>query len=242
MPGSQGENLLPVIKGEKKTVHDYVFSEQDISQMLRSVRDKQYKLIYNLESGRKQLYDTIADPRERNDIASQKPQTVAQLFAVLEKYMTENTLPEQEKLKLWNKTVEAGPKEIVIDDVTYGNRLQLIGYGWRMADHPDNYLGACYWVQPSAYGSNIAIWHGDNPFLGEYEIFVRYGQLPEMRAASDAKYTVVTASKEKTFVINQNERQGKWVLLGNFTNPAAVKLTNAANGPVIVDAVKFVRI
>ena len=242
MPGSQGKNLLPVIKGEKKIVHDYVFSEQDISQMLRSVRDKQYKLIYNTQTGKKQLYDTIIDPRERNDISSQNPQIVVRLFKVLEEYMAKNTLPEQEKLKLWQETIEAGPKEIVIDEVTYGDRLQLVGNGWRMADHSDNYLGACYWVQPSAYGSNIAIWHGDNPFIGEYEIFVRYGQLPGVKAASNAKYTVVTDLRKKTFVVNQNERQGEWVLLGKFTNPISVKLTNSANGPVIVDAVKFVRI
>jgi len=63
-----------------------------------------------------------------------------------------------------------------------------------------------------------------------------------VKAASDAKYTVVTDLRKKTFVVNQNERQGEWVLLGKFTNPISVKLTNSANGPVIVDAVKFVRI
>lgn len=43
---------MPVIKGRKQSVHEYLFGEQDIIEPLRSVRDARYKLILNEATGR----------------------------------------------------------------------------------------------------------------------------------------------------------------------------------------------
>ncbi|RLI11966.1 hypothetical protein DRO33_03220, partial [Candidatus Bathyarchaeota archaeon] len=220
----------------------YVFSEQDILERLRSVRDDRYKLILNLDTGKVQLFDTLSDPGERFDIATQRPDVVRRLMRALKRWMEENHPPEEELLERWRETVRAGPRAIVVDDVTIGAQLQLYGTGWRMADHETNFRGACYWVEPDVRGSNVAIWRTDNPLLGTYEVYVWYGRIPGRRAATNARYTVVTREGSQTFVVDQNENVGRWNLLGRFKDPICVRLTSAADGPIIVDAVKFERV
>ena len=242
MSGAQGKSLLPLIKGRRKSAHRYVFSEQDICERLRCIRDERYKLIYNLDTGRIQLFDMLADPAERDDIATQEPKVVRRLMRELKRWMEENHPPEQERLQVWLKTVEADPKVTVVDDVTIGAQLQLIGPGWRMANHESNFRGASFWVEPDVDGSNIAIWRTDNPLLGTYDIYIWYGAIPGRKAATNARYTIVTRTESSTFVINQNENTGRWNLLGRFDDPLYVRLTSAADGPIIVDAVKFERV
>ena len=111
-----------------------------------------------------------------------------------------------------------------------------------MADDKSNFRNACYWCEPAVRGSNIATWLTDWPLLGRYDISIWYGKIPQRRAAGNACYTVVTRSERRIFVIDQNANVGKWNLLGTFDDPVFVELTNAADGPVIADAVKFVQI
>ena len=40
---------------------------------------------------------------------------------------------------------------------------------------------------------------------------------------------------------SRREPSDKWNLLGTYQNPRRVRVTNAANGVIIVDAVKFER-
>jgi len=42
--------------------------------------------------------------------------------------------------------------------------------------------------------------------------------------------------------VNFNQGAGEWHLLGTVKNPRYVEETNAANGAIIVDAVRFERI
>ncbi|MCL5019584.1 MAG: sulfatase-like hydrolase/transferase [Patescibacteria group bacterium] len=253
MNGVQGKSLLPLIKGTATVSHNYIFSEQDISEPMRSVRDDQYKLIYTLRTGNKQLFDIKNDPKEGADISKQNPEIVNRLYKILEQWMKENHPSENEKLKRWRQVItlsgwggkSAAPKlegeEITTDDVTIGARLQLNGAGWQMADNKDNFLEACYWTEPGD-GTKSAVWRADNPLLGKYEVYFWYGSLPNKKAATNAPFVVTTRKANKEFTINQNENKGKWNLIGIFENPLFVTLTDKADGPLVVDAVKFKRI
>ena len=117
LPGAQGTSLLPLITGDATSVSKYVFSEQDTVVPMRSVRDAQYKLIHHVRTGMMHLFDTMADPGERDDIATQEPELARRLFGVLKQWMKDYHLSEQEQQDLWRKTPEDRSCEIV-DDVT----------------------------------------------------------------------------------------------------------------------------
>ena len=241
----QGKSLLPLIRGKVNAAHNYIFAEQDVLERLHSVRDKRYKLIYHLQDGRNQLYDTIADPGEKKDVAEQYPGIVQRLSAQLRNYMKENEPSEKERFHRWK---QVSPVNEIIDEVTIGARLQFFGIAYhdlanwvKMSDGGDNYGTACYWIEPGD-GSKGALWRSDNPLLGTYSIYLWYGRLPQSRSATNAHFTVSTPQGSQTFVIDQNKNVGKWNLLGKFQYPLCVKVTNKADGPVIIDAVKFEQI
>jgi hypothetical protein len=129
----------------------------------------------------------------------------------------------------------------VIDDVTTASQLQLIGPGWKMADHEKNLNGGCYWAESfqTSKVRNLALWRSNNPLLGTYRISIWYGVLPDGRAASDARFTVVAGDGSREFRVDQSVDQGQWRELGLFQDPVYVLLSNEANGPIVVDAVKF---
>lgn len=242
LESTQGESLMPLISGRTDAVHEYIFAEQDILEPMRSVRDKKYKLIHHLQNGKIQLYDAIADPDEKKDIADQNPEIVRTLSAKLTNYR-KNEASEKEKIQRWQ---QASPlQKIIVDEVTIGARLQFFGTGYddmaswvKMSDGENNYGNACYWIKPGD-GSKGALWRSDNPLLGTYNVYVWYGKLPQRRSASNVHFIVTTRQDSRTFVIDQNNNAGKWNLLGKFEDPLYVKVTNKANGPVMVDAVKF---
>jgi hypothetical protein len=61
-------------------------------------------------------------------------------------------------------------------------------------------------------------------------------------AATEAPFTVHTRQGSKRFTVDQTANSGAWRELGVFEDPLSVTLSNAANGRVIVDAVKFERL
>jgi hypothetical protein len=66
--------------------------------------------------------------------------------------------------------------------------------------------------------------------------------LPGKTAATDAQISVTTLKATITFTVDQNVNTGQWNLLGTFLDPVSVKVTDKANGPVIIDAVKFEKV
>lgn len=243
--GMQGKSLMPLITGEINAVHDYIFAEQDVLEPLRSVRDERYKLIRYLQDGKNKVYDIIADPREQKDIAEQYPEIVQILSAQLRNDIEKNEPSEKERLHRWK---QISPVEEIIDEVTIGARLQFFGMSYndianwvKMSDGEDNYGNACYWIEPGE-GSKGALWRSDNPLLGTYNIYVWYGRVLQRHSATNAHFSVTTRQDLRTFVIDQNKNVGKWNLLGKFEDPFYVKVTNKADGPVIIDAVKFEQI
>jgi len=240
---AQGHSLVPLMTGKATRNEEYVFGEQDQVERLRSVRDTRWKLILNEDSGKKQLYDYVADPGERKELSSAQPEVVKRLSGVLERWRKENEPGESERLSRWREISAAAPKVHVTDEMTIGANMQLTGGGWRMDDNEKDWNGGAYWTKPAKAGeaARTATWRNDSPMLGRYRISLWYGALSGGGLASDASYLVKTWGGEKTIRIDQRQNAGKWQDLGVFQDPRWVTLTNKADGRIIVDAVKFER-
>ncbi|MCL5096717.1 MAG: sulfatase-like hydrolase/transferase, partial [Candidatus Omnitrophica bacterium] len=242
MPGAQGDSLASLIQGKKRQLHDYIYGEEDVMVPLRSVRTLHYKLIRNLWDGTTRLFNLDRDPEERYDVAGLEPDVARELNARLEDWMHANQPSPEEQLKRWRLFAQRD-KEVITDDQTIGGRLLLIGGPWQSNESPgcSNYGGGCFWAEGGT-GSQGAVWRSDNPLIGTYLVSVYYGHPPLPRLATDAPFGVVTDTGSKTVRVDFNSAPGQWHELGTFVNPRAVTLNNAANGIILVDAVKFERI
>lgn len=243
LPSAQGHSLVPLIRNETWSLNDYVFGEQDIAIPSRSVRTKRYKVIWNLWTDRGELFDLRRDPQEQHDVSQEDPSVVKDLEARLNTWMRENHPPQEEQRERWK--VYTQPEVIqIVDDQTIGGRLLLTGLGWHTDEAPpsnDYFGGGCFWTE-AGDGSRTAAWRGDNPLLGTYKISVYYGHFSKRRLARNAVFAIVTEAGSKTVQLDFNRGAGQWNLLGVFENPRLVSLNNAADGAIIVDAVKFERL
>ena len=138
--------------------------------------------------------------------------------------------------------------ELVIDEVTIGARLRFYGVPFetlsrsvKMADGESHYGGACYWMEPGD-GSQGAIWRSDNPLLGDYAVSIWYGHLPDRTPATDAEIRVTAKGRTTVIRLDQSRGISQWNGLGTYTDPVSVSICNRANGPIVIDAVKFERI
>lgn len=242
LPDAQGQSLVPMIQGKKESLNRYLYAEEDVAIPERSVRNERFKLIRNLWTGQEQLFDLKRDPDEQVDIAKKEPKVVKDLEAHLDEWMKENQPSKETQLRRWR--IYTQPERVVtVDEQTIGSRLQLTGGGWRSDTSPQggNYGGGCFWTE-RGNGSRKAVWRSDAPLVGTYRIFTYFGHPPIGRLASDAPFTVVTEGGSKAVRVNFNQGAGEWNLLGTFVNPRYVSVSNAADGAIIVDAVKFERI
>jgi len=74
-PDEAGEERFVVAEG------DHGGAENDT---LRSIRGARWKLIHDRETGRAELYDLVADPGEKNDLAERRPELRDELLARLD--------------------------------------------------------------------------------------------------------------------------------------------------------------
>lgn len=239
---AQGHSLVPLIQGKARAVNQFVYGEEDVAIPQRMVRSERFKLIRNLWTGADQLFDLTRDPGEQTDVAKENPQPVKELKAQLERWMHENQ-PSGERQRARWRIYTQPEKETIVDDETIGGRLLLTGGGWHSDERPvsANYEGACFWTE-AGDGSRTAVWRGDDPFVGNYRISVYYGKPAAGKLASDATFTIVSESGEQIVRVDFNRHAGEWLPLGTFTDPRTVSLSNAADGAIIVDAVKFERV
>lgn len=243
LPASQvqGTSLVPLINGDATTVvHQYIFHEQDLTEQLRSVRDKRYKLILNVLTGHKQLFDTISDPAESIDLSASYPQVLARLSGALEEWRQANETPDATVSRWKTLLPSPGPVE-VIDNVTAGANLQLTGDGWNVADRDDDYAGNAYWTEAAAPDQAVrtALWRTNNLMFGTYRISIYYGSINVDNVATNAPVTVRTRHGDYTFQIDQSHNTGMWQVLTTLVDPLSVVLSNQANGRVVADAVRF---
>ena len=90
-----GKSLVPVIRGEKSRVRDYLFTAYKDSQ--RALRDTRWKIIHYPQIRKTQLFDLRDDPYEMNDLGEypQHAERVDQKLRFLRKVQKEvgDTLP-----------------------------------------------------------------------------------------------------------------------------------------------------
>jgi hypothetical protein len=127
----------------------------------------------------------------------------------------------------------AGPRgSRLVDDVT--GRAEG---AWSTSTSVGGYLGSGYRAAPSGNGDRRFIW--PLPAAADtYRVYARW--TAGSNRATDATYRVAHASGVTPVVVNQRERGGQWILLGEFALGALsqVTLDNAANGYVIADAIR----
>jgi len=91
-PDVMGRSLVPLIDGSEATGGERIaFAESSLPRSgWRTVVTRRYQLLHDLRTGRQELYDLQADPRQQVDIAASRPDTVAELLQALRERLAEN--------------------------------------------------------------------------------------------------------------------------------------------------------
>jgi hypothetical protein len=142
------------------------------------------------------------------------------------------------------------PREFIVDDGDPGYSETGIRWDGATASTLPVYANDTRW-HAAGTGTNTANWQVSGLIPGEYEIQVTW--MPKSNRATNAPFTVFDgATSEGTFRINQQLEPIGPVLggrpfqsLGRFQidgTSARVMLTDDANGYVLADAVRFVRV
>ena len=118
---------------------------------------------------------------------------------------------------------------------------------WTTSTTPAGYDGTNYRSDgnPAVKGTHSVTYSAGNlGSAGVYEVFAWW--TAGANRASNARYDILTSSGTKTVLANQKTRGGQWVSLGYFdlnkVGAAVTLRNNNANGLVIADAVRFVRV
>ncbi|MBX3435527.1 MAG: hypothetical protein KF847_19595 [Pirellulales bacterium] len=138
-------------------------------------------------------------------------------------------------------TPVATPDELVIDDGDPGAEAFALG-ALRKIANPQAQGGACRMIDSLGWG-RAAVY---TPRIeGRYEVFVHWGA--HRNVATKAPWTVHHQDGYSTTVLNQNDSPG-WKRLGvhQFSGDSWVRLADPhyqiSDGPVVADAVRFVRV
>jgi polysaccharide biosynthesis protein PslG len=128
--------------------------------------------------------------------------------------------------------------EIVVDDDA--PTVQMHGT-WATTAATSGFLGSGYHYRVAGDGTSTFTW----PFAGaagRYEVQVRWTSGPNR--ASNAPYTVTSASGATTITVDQRSGGGAWFSLGIYDVPGgsnqSVSISDRADGIVVADAVRWV--
>ena len=94
-----GKSLLPVLRGETKTVHEHLFWSEGGASGEWAVRSGNWKLVgirQNVE-----LFDLSADPGEQHDLAARYPDQVKRLSALYNQWLDQMAEPMKSGGKRW---------------------------------------------------------------------------------------------------------------------------------------------
>jgi len=87
---AQGESLLGLVEGGSERSKTAVLSQDSINQTRYGLRTDELKLIMDLKSSRRELYDLMADPGETTEIAAERADLADQLERRLEELVRAN--------------------------------------------------------------------------------------------------------------------------------------------------------
>lgn len=119
----EGENLLPLLSGEKMTDPDKAYFWNTHGS--EAVRWKQWRLVQFRDGGWR-LYDIEADPAEKNNIADQHPEIAAKLEQRYSDWLSEMAPPAK----------PVRPPEALIPHTNGGNHARRpFGRGWMTVEN-----------------------------------------------------------------------------------------------------------
>ncbi|MEJ3745355.1 exo-alpha-sialidase [Actinomycetes bacterium KLBMP 9797] len=115
---------------------------------------------------------------------------------------------------------------------------------WTQHLEPLGYYGQYYRTRPAGTGSGVAVFRPDVPMTGVYEVAAWYPAAAGQ--ASNAPYTVIHADGQATVRVDQRTERSRWVVLGTYSfragDTATIQLSDDADGTVVADAVRLVRV
>jgi arylsulfatase len=256
---ANGVSLKPVLSGNpSKQVHDYVYGEQTDLEPEFAVRDERYKLIETLSTGSLKCFDTLSDPAEKRNICRDVPDVAARLKKAVDEHI-QSMIREAKTYSDWEDNLALAvleqrdsrglrllaPADQVFGPISGNSCFQLNGPGlWSLSSDAEHCEGGlCYWT-PSGHGSASAVWRSEVPLTGLYDIYYKYGGAGQQsgKLATNASLTVAFKGSSLSIPIDQNQKQGQWILLGRYDHPRFVKLTNRADGPVVAGSARFLRV
>ena len=141
------------------------------------------------------------------------------------------------------------PKEeagaIVVDDTDGAPSVEFIGKWERAAGSDSGYFIGTRWAW-KGNGEAKAIFTPKVPKTGRYRVYAYFGPDPMKDHAQYAPVRVHHLGGTATVHVDMRRDKGRWVLLGTYVFQAGSKgsivITNDADGNVMADAVKLVRV
>jgi arylsulfatase A-like enzyme len=102
-------DLLPVLRGERQTLHEHLFwSEGGVSGEW-AVRSGNWKLVGIRQQ--RELFDLTADPAEATNLADKDPNRVAALEQLYRGWLDQMAPPMHGGKKLWDGTAKPPKKK-----------------------------------------------------------------------------------------------------------------------------------
>lgn len=113
---SIARSLRPVLEGKTKVIHDYLPAETSMGGPFVSIRRGDYKSITQIATGEMQLYNTVADPDEKKNLAGSEPALAAEHRALIADYQKRLTYCENYRVFLKDPKAGKGKKGDKDDD------------------------------------------------------------------------------------------------------------------------------
>ncbi|MBT8141096.1 MAG: RHS domain-containing protein [Gammaproteobacteria bacterium] len=131
---------------------------------------------------------------------------------------------------------EVAAAEVILDE-----EQAVLSGNWMAVNKSRAYQGDAQSVTKlnrKGRNASSATWSSD--LSGTYAVYAHWYK--RRRHATNAPYTITHANGSDTVTVDQTVNGGSWQLLGtyDFAGSGSVELSNAANGKVIADAIRFV--
>jgi RHS repeat-associated protein len=175
-----------------------------------------------------------------NDLGQQTKNTLTSAGGSVTRTMTWDFYSSGNQKSRTDDGVPVG-EDVVLVDSSDSNNTASQGT-WTSGTATGQY-GYDVYTAPAGSGAAQYNWQLNIPRDGTYEVFAYYPQVSG--AATDAKYTVTSATGSTVKTVNQTANAGTWVSLGSYAftedAPQKITLSDQATGKVVADAVKLVR-